>query len=362
MKPKICFINSSKIWGGGESWQFETMLDFRDKAEVVSLSSPQGTLHKKAAAAGITTMPIVAGNLSFLNPIKIIKAYLLLKQLAPHAIMFNTANDFKLFTMPAKWAGIPYRLYRRDNGKPMKSHWLNKILLRRGITHFLPCSKFIQRSALSKDPNLFPVEKIQVIYNSINLENWDVTPAMALTGKRNEGEVVFGCIGRLSSEKGQLFLPEIAHILKNKGLKFKILVAGTGPLRDEMVSVIDRCRVADCVELLGFVESNKSFMAAIDCLLIPSHWEGLSTVAIEAMAMNKPVIAFDVAGNPEVVIHQETGFLIPPFDLEQFADAIEKIIIQPDLINQLGQSGRQLAQKQFSRAVTNHQLDSFFIA
>ncbi len=360
MKQKVCFINSSKIWGGGEGWQLETMLDFKNKADVVSLSSPKGPLHKKAAAAGITTIPIIVGNFSFLNPVKIIKAYRLLKQLAPHAIMFNIPNDFKLFTMPAKWAGIPYRLYRRDNGKPMKSHLLNKVLLRRGITHFLPCSKYIRRSALSKNPNLFPVEKIQVIYNSINLENWDATPAMPLTGKRNDGELVFGCIGRLSSEKGQLFLPEIARILKNKGLKARILVAGTGPLRDQMEDAIDRCKVADYVELLGFVESSKSFMATIDCLLIPSHWEGLSTVAIEAMAMNKPVIAFDVAGNPEVVIHQETGFLIPPFDLERFADAMEKFIAQPDLINQLGQSGRQLAQKQFSRAVTNRELEVFF--
>jgi glycosyltransferase involved in cell wall biosynthesis len=361
MKPKICFINSSKIWGGGESWQLETMLDFKEKAEVISLSSPRGKLHPKAVAAGIVTKPISTGNLSFLNPVKIIRAYRLLKQLAPHAIMFNTANDFKLFTMPAKWAGIPYRLYRRDNGKPMKSHLLNKILLRRGITHFLPCSNFIQRSALSKDPNLFPADKIQVIYNSINLENWDATPATALEGKRKDEEVIFGCIGRLSNEKGQLFLPEIAQLLKAKGSHFKILVAGTGPMRDEIEKAIDRCQVSDCVELLGFVESNKSFMATIDCLLIPSHWEGLSTVAIEAMAMNKPVIAFDVAGNPEVVIDSHTGFLVPPFDLEKFALAMEQLISQPHLINQLGVAGRQLAERQFSRAVTNRQLESFFI-
>ena len=131
---KICFINSSKIWGGGESWQLETMLDFCNRADVVSISSPKGPLHKNAADKGITTIPVIVGNFSFLNPFKIIIVYRLLKQLAPHAIMFNTPNDFKLFTLPAKWVGIPYRLYRRDNGKPMKSHWLNKILLRKGIT------------------------------------------------------------------------------------------------------------------------------------------------------------------------------------------------------------------------------------
>jgi len=356
----ICFINTAKIWGGGENWQYETMLDLREELHLVSISNPQGKLYNFAAEAGIETYPFQSRNLSFLNPIKLFSAYRLLKKLNPHAIIFNTSNDFKVFSLPARWAGMEYRLYRRDNGKPMRSHLLNKILLRKGITHFLPCSEYIGKAALAKNSKLFPNSKIDTIYNSINIRKWDAANAPLLSIERNPGEIIFGCLGRLSSEKGQAILPPVAEMLKDKSQKFKILIAGTGPLKPELESLISKTGVANHVQLLGFVENNKSFLSAIDCLIIPSHWEGLSTVAIEAMAMSKPIIAFDVASNSEVVHDKVNGFLIKPFDIEAVVDSMLYLIKNPEEIKCFGVSGRKLAETTFSKEVTNEQLLKYF--
>ena len=360
MNNKICFINSSKEWGGGESWQYETMLDFKEREDIVSFCSPKGALYEKTSTSGINTIKISVGNFSYLNPIKISWAYRLFKKTTPDVILFNTSNDFKMFTMPAKWAGVKHRLYRRDNGTPLKTHFINRFLLKNGVTGFLPCSTFIKKAALEKKQDLIPTDNIKVIYNSINLTKWDSISANKIKKKKNSKEIIFGCIGRLSHEKGLLFLPKIAHTLSESTAKFKIIVAGKGPLKSKLESKISESGVGNYIELLGFVESNKEFIETIDCLLLPSYWEGLPTAAIEAMASKKPVIAFDVAGNPEVVIDEETGFLATPFNTKEMADKMLKLISNPELIKQMGEKGRILAEKQFSKSITNKQLRKSF--
>jgi glycosyltransferase involved in cell wall biosynthesis len=359
-KKPVCFVNTSSIWGGGENWQYEIILGMKGSINIVSVSNPDGKLFRLVQEAGIKTCSFKSRNLSFLNPFKLYSAYRLLRQLDLNTIIFNTSNDFKMFTLPAKWAGIKYILYRRDNGKPLRNHLLNKLLLRKGITHFLPCSQFIGKAALSKDPDLFPVSKIDTIYNSINLKKWDSLEFEKFSVSRKAGEIIFGCIGRLSTEKGQLFLPPVAGILREKSSHFRILVAGSGPLKTELESLIINKNVEPFIELLGFVESNKSFLDSIDCLIIPSHWEGLSTVAIEAMAMHKPIIAFDVASNPEVVKHGVTGFLAKPFEVEEIALHMLHFINHPSVLTEMGDKGRILAETTFSGEITNKQLMKYF--
>lgn len=356
---KVCFVNTATLWGGGEHWQFETILDYKNKADITLITTENGELFQKAQKANIRTATLHIGNLSFINPFKVFKAYRIIKQLNIETILFNTSNDFKMFTMPAKWAGVKNILYRRDNGKPMRSHLLNKLLLRKGITHFLPCSNYIAKMALAKNDQLFPKSKIQTVYNSISLSKWDQIDAVQIF--ENKNLCLFGCVGRLSEEKGQLFLPEIVKILKEKEYKFKIIIAGTGPIKDKLSKLINEYNVAEYFELLGFRQDIKSIMSSIDCLLLPSHWEGLPTVALEAMACEKPAISFYVAGNPEVIIDSETGYTVDPFNIEAFADAMIKIIKNTKKTKQLGKNGRQLIEKTFSREVTNKQLDQFFL-
>jgi len=357
---KVCFINTSKIWGGGESWQYETILDLKDNFDISLISNPNGRLYSISSKENINTIPFVTGNLSFLNPFKLFKAYRILAKLKPKAVLFNTSNDYKLFSLPAKWARVENILYRRDNGKPLRGHLLNKLLLRKAVTHILPCSQYIGNSALSKSPNLFSTKKIDIIYNSINIEKWDSNPANPLDISKKPNEIIFGCIGRLSTEKGQLFLPQIASHLKNSATNFRILVAGTGPLKEELEEFIKKLEVDEWVKPLGFVESNKSFLNTIDCLIIPSYWEGLSTVAIEAMALHKPVIAFNVASNSEVVHNRTNGFLAEPFNTDEISNHMLYFIENPNELKNMGDKGRLIAESLFSKKVTNKLLVKYF--
>ncbi len=353
---KVCFVNTIPTWGGGENWQVETMLALKDEFELISISHPKGELQQKIKHCA-EVFPFKAGNLSFLNPFKLYKSYRILKKMSPNAVLVNTSSDFKLFTLPARWAGVSRVLYWRANGKPLSPHLFNRYLLQKGITNFLPCSYFIRKAALSKDENLIPASKISVLYNGINVPKWDSEPFEALIEKE-KGITYFGCIGRLSKEKGLMFLPEIVEKLRENRSNFKILIAGTGYLEEELKAKIKTTGTESFFEFLGFLKNGKSFMETIDCLLLPSLWEGLPTVAIEAMASLKPVIAFDVAGNPEVVRDKETGLLVPAFDTEKFAQAMEKILKETELREDMGRKGRNLVQEVFSQEKTLSELKS----
>lgn len=356
-KPKICFVNTVPTWGGGEAWQVETILALKGEAEIVSISHPKGELQQKIKEY-VAVFPFTCGSLSFLNPFKLYRLYRMLKRMAPDTIMFNTSSDFKMFTMPAKWAGVKKIVYRRDNGTPLSPHIINKFLLQKGITTFLPCSDFIKNAALSKDENLIPENKIGVVYNSISITKWDAEEVEELLEK-DENTFYFGCIGRFSQEKGQLFLPEIAKLLAEKQLDFKILLAGKGPLEKELQLKIKETGTESYFEFLGFVRHSKDFMETIDCLLIPSLWEGLPTVAIEAMASSKAVVAFNVAGNPEVVRNNETGTTVAAYDVQLFAEAMTCLPEDVAKARNMGERGRALAESTFSREVTNEQLKEF---
>ena len=78
-----------------------------------------------------------------------------------------------------------------------------------------------------------------------------------------------------------------------------------------------------------------------------SHWEGFGYVLIEAMLCGLPIIAFNISSNPEIVKHGETGFLIPPYDIDKLAEAVERLRTNPAEAREMGRKGRARALELF---------------
>jgi glycosyltransferase involved in cell wall biosynthesis len=144
--------------------------------------------------------------------------------------------------------------------------------------------------------------------------------------------------------------------LKEKNIEFTLYIAGTGELHKDLTSQIASYGLEKQVILLGFVEEIQSFMQSIDVFLLSSAWEGFGFVIVEAMTHKKPVIAFDVSSNPEIIANYETGFLIPFADTTQFADCIEKIISDPKMLMDMGEKGLLRAKTMFD---INKQMAAF---
>jgi colanic acid/amylovoran biosynthesis glycosyltransferase len=161
------------------------------------------------------------------------------------------------------------------------------------------------------------------------------------------------CVGRLCEAKGQLLLIEAAALLAGKGLAFELVLAGDGPMRQDVEQLIQKYGLGDRVRVTGWISSNqvREEILAARALVLPSFAEGLPVVIMEAMALRRPVLSTYVAGIPELVRHGEEGWLVPAGSLGELADAMEACLTSSaDELRELGDAARR-------RVLTRHSVD-----
>jgi glycosyltransferase involved in cell wall biosynthesis len=152
------------------------------------------------------------------------------------------------------------------------------------------------------------------------------------------------CVGRLSEEKGQMLVLEAAALLAARGVKFEVVLAGDGPLRATLEEEIRRRGLEGQVRLAGWVDNQGVRAMLLDsrALIVGSFAEGLPVVIMEALAVNRPVVATSIAGVPELVENEVNGWLIPAGDVARLADAMEKAVTAtPGRLAEMGAEGRR---------------------
>jgi glycosyltransferase involved in cell wall biosynthesis len=359
---KIFLINSSRTWGGGEKWHLETACSLKKKGfDVAVLACRNKELFNRSVDSGITTIPISISNLSFINPCCLIRLIRLFKKEKPDAVILNFSADIKTAGVAAKIAEIRNIIYRRGSAIPIRNTSLNRMLYSRIITHIIANSEETKRTILQNNRNLFPPEKITVIYNGIDLGQMDRMPATKLC-ERVKDEIIIGNAGRLVLQKGQKYLIDMAAVLKKNGYAFKVLVAGDGPLEASLKKMAAEADVEDHIEFLGFVDNVKAFMETIDVFVLTSIWEGFGYVLVEAMACKKPVVAFDISSNPEIIAQGETGCLVDALDIHALCQKVADLIRDPALCEKLGIAGRKRVEDHFEMGKTQHQVEVFLKA
>jgi colanic acid/amylovoran biosynthesis glycosyltransferase len=138
-------------------------------------------------------------------------------------------------------------------------------------------------------------------------------------------------VGRLHAVKDHAFLLQACARLHDRGLDFECAIAGEGPERQRLESLIRKKRLGERVTLLGYVSSHQmgALYRRTDVVVLTSRSEGLPLVLMEAMARGKIVLAPIITGIPEIVIVGKTGFLYAPGSLEDF---VEKLLFLQRLI------------------------------
>ncbi len=123
---------------------------------------------------------------------------------------------------------------------------------------------------------------------------------------------------------------------------------GDGPLRQELTATAQSLGIADRFKLFGFRRDVPDLMRAIDVMCLPSHREPFGLVYVEAALAGKPVIACQAGGAPEIIIHGETGLLVPPPEnIAALAAAILALLDNRDSSAAMGARGRELALSRF---------------
>lgn len=206
-----------------------------------------------------------------------------------------------------------------DNRKVKILFPILRFILTLSSTNLLACSEVAGRF-------LFKNKSFKVIPNPINAARFIEINESNVSTLRNEfsisdSSIILGHIGRFSPEKNHKYLIEIAAILDNIGLNYKIILVGSGPLEDEIRSMVKGLKLSNKIIFAGNRTNIQDFYHLFDILLFPSFHEGFGNVAVEGQAARTPVIASNGVSR-EV----DLGLgLIDFIDLESIDCWIEKI-------------------------------------
>ncbi len=175
-------------------------------------------------------------------------------------------------------------------------------------------------------------------------------------------ELVVGAVARLSPEKGLDDLLRASARLIGDGLPVRVLLAGDGPDREKLARLAERLGIAARVEFRGEVAHDEvpAVLRELDIFVMPSRAEGFGVAALEAQAMELPVVATRVHGIPDVVQDGVTGQLVPPRDHDALADAIARLAASAELRATMGRAGRAFVEARYRWADNAAQMERLY--
>ena len=209
-----------------------------------------------------------------------------------------------------------------------------------------------------------PTAKLTLLHNAIVLDNYRrATEAGALewlAGKPLSRPILVS-IGRLSPEKGHADLIDALAILAAQGTHLTTVLAGDGPMRSSLSARIREAGLEQWVHLPGYVSQPWRVLQDADLMVLPSHTEGLPNAALEALAMEVPVLATDVGGTPEVIADGVTGRLVPARSPQRLADAIGSFVRDRGTWKRWAHQGRRMVETQFDFRTRTRKLEAVYI-
>lgn len=195
-------------------------------------------------------------------------------------------------------------------------------------------------------------EKIKVIYNSIDVEQWkpDEKDRHSIKSEFSiqDDSIVIGIIGRLSKEKDLITLLNSAVKVIKEVPQARFLIVGEGPEKENLIQYAKALGIESSVIFAGHREDVLDIYQTIDLLAITSQTEGLCNSILEAQSMAKPVIATNVGGNSEIIQDKLNGLLFPYQDVEGIAQGMIDLLKNRELSKQMGEAGRRVICEKFS--------------
>jgi glycosyltransferase involved in cell wall biosynthesis len=259
-------------------------------------------------------------------------------------------------SVTAHLAGVPVVVASQRESLPHKGRAYH--LVDRWVCNSALVDKVV---AVSEGTRRFCIEqegmrskKVITIRNGIDLADYDpymLPPAereqlRAELGLQGAGRIV-GTVASLQVKKGHSYLLEAIPLVLSEFPDAYFLLAGEGPEKGSLHAMTRRLRIEDRVRFLGVRHDVSRILALIDLFVLPSLWEGLPNAVLEAMAMQKPVVATMVDGNTEAVVAGETGLLVSPRDAIALADAIRELLRDSEMARNMGVAGRKRIEQEF---------------
>jgi len=375
-KIKIIYFIGSLRLGGAEKQVAELALGL-DKSRYdieICCINQGGPMVEKVRQAGINVR-IFEVSLPFgkFNPrsypflIKSLwKIYRYVKKTKPHIIHAYLFTAYIVGILCGKWSGVPILISSRrslgyfKDDKPWRQKLENYVNKKTDI--ILVNAKAVREDVLKREKHC--QGKIRLVYNGVDLDKFKPgrgEPEIRKQWGIGENDLLIGMVANLIHYKGHLEVLDAAAQLKPEFPNVKFVFVGRdGGMQEQIEEKRKTLNLENSVILAGSCKDVHKIIPAFDIMILASHEEGFSNVLLEAMACSKPLVATNVGGNAESVVHGETGFIVPTRNPEEMAKALKKFLENPGLREKFGEAGRRRMEENFSIQKLIQNMDQFY--
>ncbi|MBU1061528.1 MAG: glycosyltransferase [Candidatus Omnitrophica bacterium] len=242
----------------------------------------------------------------------------------------------------------------------LKSNIVNRLILHRldriGVVSKAKLASLLKKYKL--DPS-----KVELINNAVDIDRF--TPLKDIDGFKKkigitDNEKIIGIVGRLVTEKAyDVFLKSAQHI-KTRIPNSKFVIVGDGRERTNLERLTKDLGLENQVIFLGERHDVSILIALFDVAVLSSRIESLPVVLLEYMAACRPIVATDVGGNSEVLLHGQSGLIVPPEEPGLIADAVIRLLNNTEYAKNMGMEARRRVEESFSLDGFMTKMERFF--
>jgi len=253
-------------------------------------------------------------------------------------------------TLAARLVGIRRLVSTKHGFNPWRRQrlygWLDR-LAAGWQTHIITISEAIGQWLVQVER--LRAAKMRTIHYALDVEHFRgdqrLSPVLASLSRP-----LLGTVTRLLHQKGVHILLEAFATCLRYMPQASLVVLGEGPERAALEAQVHAHGMGQCVHFLGYMATPdvSAIMRGVDIFAFPTFGEGFGLVLLEAMAWGKPVVASQVMAIPEIVLHEETGILVPPDDAMSLAQALLRLMQDPELCHTLGMAGQRRVEREFT--------------
>jgi len=275
----------------------------------------------------------------------------IIRRLSPDIIHMHNSTPLLYGTIAGRLAGVN-KMVVTQHGSISKESNKMRFGLKRVfgmVNKTVAVSKDIKEYI--KDTYKINGNKLGLIINGIDDDVYKKDTAKKAEYRKKfglEGKLVIGHVARLSPEKDQNTLLEAFSIVAKEIADARLVIAGDGPLNENLQLKTYNLQLKDKVLFLGSRNDVPELMNMFDMFVLSSIREGTSLTLLEAMATELPIVATDVGGNPEVVRDGENGIIVPVSNAEALAEKIVYLYKNTDIREKMGKAGRKRVIEEFS--------------
>ncbi|MFA4838835.1 MAG: glycosyltransferase family 4 protein [Candidatus Neomarinimicrobiota bacterium] len=347
----ILFLNSTneKAWGGIEKWMLITAVGLREKGYNIFCGGKFNAIFtNRCKESGFVTFSMKFGvDFSMINSFRLSK---ILKEYQIDIVINHYNKEIKMASIARKILRRPIIIVARAGMPNVHNNWRYRLLYRRMVNGIITNAVAIKEKYMSY--GWMEDQFIRLIRNGVDINVSAIIDRKAIEQKYNlpSHRPVLGIFGRLVSIKQHNLFLDVANNILREYPDAIFLIVGSGPLEEDIRQYTIDLGIEKNVFMLGFQSDLNPLYAFCDLVLLTSSYDGFPNVLMEAMAVGRPVITFDVGGVRELIQSERTGAIVPPNDVQTMTDKTLELIKSEEIREDIGREARTSMIENFSIA------------